>query len=111
MLVEHVPPPVILAREALTAAPRVGASRLQAVILASLLVLIVYVPVEVRLGAELLAAIVMGALVWAFMVALVMAVAKLAKTMQDVQRPGGRLLQLVYLVKTSGALVACVHVW
>jgi hypothetical protein len=45
-------------------------------------VLIVNVPVEVRLGAELLAAIVMGALVRAFMVALVMAVVKLANIIQ-----------------------------
>lgn len=82
MLVEHVPPPVILAREALAAAPRVGASWLQAVILASLLVLIVDVPVEVRLGAELFAAVSMGALVRAFMVALVMTVVKLANVIQ-----------------------------
>lgn len=58
MLVLHVPPPVVLARERLTAALlRVRAARHRAVVLARLVVLVVDVPVQVRLGAEALFAL------------------------------------------------------
>ncbi len=73
MLVLHVSPPVVFARERLAALPGVGAAVLGAVVQAVPQVLVVDVAVQVRAGAEALSAAVMGALVRPLVVPLVVA--------------------------------------
>lgn len=73
MLILHVPPPVVLSRERFTAALfRVRAASNCAMVLARLVVFVVDVAVQMRLGAEALVA--SRALVWPLVVALVVAV-------------------------------------
>lgn len=69
MLVNHVSPPVILARKRLASHLGVRAAGLQTVELAQLVVLVVDVSLQVRLGAELLVAALVGTLVWPLVVA------------------------------------------
>lgn len=90
MLVDHVPPPVVLPGETLAAGSGIGAPWLEAVELAGLLMFVVDVTVEVRLGTESLVAVTMGALMRPIMIPPVM-------------------IQLVYLIKRALALVACVY--
>lgn len=71
MLVDHVPPPVVLSRERLAALLGVGALVLRAVKLARLVVLVVDVTVQMRLGAKPHGAAWVDTLMWAVVVALV----------------------------------------
>lgn len=72
MLVLHVPAPIVFAREGLTAALlSVSAPAHSAVVLARLVVLVVYVPVQMGFGAEALVAL--SAFVRALVVALMVA--------------------------------------
>ena len=79
MLVDHVPPPVVLPGETLAAGSGIGAPWLEAVELAGLLMFVVDVTVEVRLGTESLVAVTMGALMRPIMIPPVMTVAKISK--------------------------------
>lgn len=72
MLVDHVPPPVVLPGETLSAGSGIGALWLEAVELAGLLMFVVDVTVKVRLGTESLVAVTMGALMRPVMVPPVM---------------------------------------
>lgn len=86
MLVHHVPSPVIFPGERLAALPRIGALMLCAVKLPSLLVLVVDVAIQMRLGAKLHSATRVYALMWSVMVAFV-------------------VIELMYLVKHTMTLV------
>lgn len=85
MLVDHVPPPVVLPGEGAAALSRPRAFGNSAVELASLLMLVVDVAVQMCLGAEPHAAVGVGALVWPLMVPLVVAMMEVSeKCMYDV---------------------------
>lgn len=73
MLVDHVAPPIVLSGKRLAPAARVGACRIDAIVLPRLHVFVVDVSVEVRLSAEPLVTPGMGALMWSVMIAFVMA--------------------------------------
>ena len=73
VLVLHVAAPVVLAGKRLAALTRPGAASFGAVILARLVVLVVDVAVQMRLGAEAPVAVGMRALMRPFVVALVVA--------------------------------------
>lgn len=87
VLLNHVPPPVILSGERL-APLEVGTARVCTVIRLGLQVLVVDVTVEMCLGTELLVTTFVGAVVLAVMIALVM-------------------VKFVKMVETPPALVAC----
>ena len=74
VLVDHVPPPVVFPGERAAALSRPRALGHRAVELASLLMLVVDVTVQMGLGAEPHGAARVGALVWSFVVAFVMAI-------------------------------------
>lgn len=86
MLVHHVSSPVIFPGERLAALSRIGALMLCAMKLSSLLVLVVYVTIQMRLGAKPHGATRVYALMWSVMVAFV-------------------VIEFVYLVKHTMTLV------
>jgi hypothetical protein len=73
VLVDHVPAPVVLARERLATQHGIRAALFCAVVLAAFAVLVVDVTVEMCSGAEAFAAAGDCALVWPLMVAFVVA--------------------------------------
>src|SRR5262245_30948646 len=77
VLLHHMPPPVVLSREGLAPLARIRAGRLDTMVLAGLVVLVVDVAVQMRLSAKLLVAPGMDAFVRALMVSLMVTVAGL----------------------------------
>ena len=106
VLVDHVPAPVVLARERLAAGDRVGAALFGAVVLAALAVLVVDVTVQMRPRAEALAAARNCALVWPLVVTFVVAGMLVGRYLTGVREGEGNLLELVNLVKDTAAIVA-----
>jgi len=96
MLVHHVPPPVVFPGKRLAALSGIGASVLGTVELAGLLVLVVDVAIQMRLGAKPHGATRMRALVRAVMVAFVVIefvdLVKYPVALVTGEEPGGRVM-------------------
>jgi Na+/H+-translocating membrane pyrophosphatase len=73
MNIHHMPPPVVLSRERFAALLRISTCRLRAMILPCLVVLVIDMAIEMRLGAKSLATALMRTLMWSLVIPLVVA--------------------------------------
>ena len=88
--VHHMSSPVVFPWEGLSALPRIWAARLGTVVLSRLVVLVVDVAVQVCFGAESLATSRSFALMWPFVIPLMVAISRQHSTTSSPQGNGER---------------------